>query len=70
MKELDSVRKALATFKTELNHKYEYMEKNEDPDGGEPLCGYSDWDESMYDYDEQLSDLGERLADAVEEWLK
>lgn len=70
MKDLTKVREALARFNIELEHKDEYIAKNEDPDGGEPLCGYSDWDEAMYDFDECLAELGGHLADAVEEWLK
>lgn len=70
MKDLTKLREALAQFNVELEHKHEYIAKNEDPDGGEPECGYSDWDEAMYDFDERLAELGEHLAEAVEEWLK
>lgn len=69
-KDLANVRDALERFQTELKYKHDDIAKYADPDGGEPLCGYSDWDELMYDHDERLAELGEHLAGAVEELLK
>lgn len=70
MKDLTEVREALAQFNVQLKYKRDDIAKYEDPEGGEPLCGYSDWDELMYDHDERLAELGEHLAGAVEELLK
>ncbi|WP_100460572.1 hypothetical protein [Mycobacteroides abscessus] len=69
-KDLTEVRKALEQFQTALKHKHNDIAKYGDPEGGEPLCGYSDWDELMYDHDERLAELGEHLAGAVEDFLK
>lgn len=63
----ESVGAALAAIKEELAHKHEFIEKNET--GGDPLCGYDDWDEMHADFNERLAELGEHLADAMTEMI-
>lgn len=61
---------ALANWEEVFRFKREFIVKNSDPEGDEPLCGYDRWDSYMTDINYDLADAGEILADAIREALK
>lgn len=61
---------ALANWDSVYEFKARFIAKNTDPEGGDPLCGYTDWDEYMTDINYDLADAGEILAEAIREALK
>ncbi|AIS74160.1 hypothetical protein AVV42_gp19 [Mycobacterium phage Anubis] len=66
---VDQVKSALESFRSMLQLKHDFIEENQDPDDGEPECGYSRWDEAITDYNYELAYYGKQLADAVAEAL-
>ncbi|AOT25445.1 hypothetical protein KIP29_gp19 [Mycobacterium phage BabyRay] len=66
---VEAVKSALASFRSMLQMKRDFIEENQDPNDGEPECGYSRWDEAITDYNYELAYYGELLADAIEEGL-
>lgn len=61
----DDLKSALEAWDKVYGFKEIFIDRNDDPDGGEPLCGYSDWDEYLTDIDADLAQAGELLADAI-----
>jgi hypothetical protein len=66
----DNLREAMVNWENVYKFKRAFIEKNTDPEGGEPLCGYDDWDEYLMDINYDLADAGEFLADAVTKFLE
>lgn len=69
MRSKNDLQSALDNWEEVYRFKRKFIEKNEDLEGGEPLCGYSDWDEYMTDISYELSEAGEILAEAVAAFL-
>lgn len=63
----ESVRAALAAFRQAEQQRQAFIEEHDT--GGEPSCGYADWDEKKADHFEHMAELGEHLADTVEDML-
>lgn len=42
-----------------------YIERHQNPDGGEPDIGYSEWDDAMTSFDADLAEAGHTLAEAI-----
>jgi hypothetical protein len=66
----DALRDALANWDSVYEFKARFIEKNRDPEGGDPLCGYQEWDEYMMDINYDLAEAGEVLADALKAHLE
>ncbi|AEJ92035.1 hypothetical protein SEA_HEATHEN_81 [Mycobacterium phage Heathen] len=66
---VDQVKSALESFREMQRMKEAFIEENQDPNDGEPECGYSRWDEAITDYNYELAYYGELLADAIEKAL-
>ncbi|AVR57065.1 hypothetical protein PBI_PUPPY_83 [Mycobacterium phage Puppy] len=66
---VDQVKSALESFREMQRMKEAFIEENQDPDDGEPECGYATWDERITDYNYELAYYGELLADAIEKAL-
>ena len=50
--------------------KQKFIEEYQDPNEGEPLCGWATWDETMADYNAELADAGEALVIKIREATK
>lgn len=61
----NSLRAALENWNSVYEYKARFTEKNTDPEGGEPLCGYETWDEYLMDINWDLAEAGEILAQSV-----
>lgn len=66
----DGLKSALENWDHIYQFKARFIEENQDEDGGEPLCGYEDWDEYMTDINYDLAEMAEHLVEAVREYLK
>lgn len=65
----EALESALQHWNRIHNFKSRFIAANEDPEGGEPLCGYSEWDEYLTDINYDLAEAGEVLARVIEEAL-
>ena len=63
--DIELLQGALAEWDYIHRFKANFIEENEDPDGNEPLCGYSERDEYLTSVNADLAQVGEILADAV-----
>jgi len=69
MSSIRDLESALDNWENIFRFKRAFIVKNDDPEGGEPLCGYSEWDEYLMDVNYDLAEAGEILADAVRAYL-
>ncbi|UDL15354.1 hypothetical protein SEA_KUDEFRE_138 [Gordonia phage Kudefre] len=63
-------REALAAWDDADDRKRAFIAANEAPNGGEPKCGWEEWDDSIANANEELASAGDVLADAVRNYLK
>lgn len=70
MKSTADLEAALENWEEVYRFKRNFIDKNSDPEGGEPLCGYEEWDSYMTDINYDLAEAGEFLAVAVTAFLE